>query len=64
MESGIASHEGELDAAGLEADAAVGLQRGEGALEGRVAETAGVAQLAAGQRLGSVAEHREDPLGR
>ena len=39
-----------MDPAGVDADAAVGLQRGEGVHERGVAQAAGVAELAAGQR--------------
>lgn len=47
--TGNRSGEGELDVAGLDAHAAVGLERGEGVDEGGVAQAAGVAELAAGQ---------------
>ncbi len=52
-----------MDVAGFDAHAAVGLQRGECVDEGGVAQAAGVAKLAAGQRGRGVAEGVQDALG-
>jgi hypothetical protein len=60
MGAGNRSDQGELDVAGLDADAAVGLQGGEGVDEGRVAQAAGLAELAAAQRLLGATEGLED----
>ena len=57
------SGDGELDLAGVDADPAVGLERGEGVDEGGVAQAAGVAELAACQRGRGVAEGVQDALG-
>jgi hypothetical protein len=64
MGIGNRSDEDELDVTGRDADAAIGLEGCEGVDESGVAQAAGVAELAAAQRLpGASARALEDAFG-